>query len=45
MRFALEAPAKGFWSFVRPAYRGRLRAAVDQLERLPGVIEERTIAD
>ncbi|MFC9335165.1 SRPBCC family protein [Arthrobacter sp. NPDC057009] len=45
VRFALEAPAKGFWSFVRPAYRGRLRAAVGQLERLPGVIEERTIAD
>ena len=45
VRFALEAPSKGFWSFVGPAYRGRLRAAVGQLERLPGVIEGRTTAD
>ena len=45
VRFALEAPSKSFWSFVRPAYRGRLRAAVRQLEKLPGVIEGRTTAD
>ena len=45
VRFALEAPSKGFWSYIRPAYRGRLRAAVGQLAKLPGVIEERTTAD
>jgi uncharacterized membrane protein len=44
VRFALEAPMRGFRSLIRPAYRGRLRAAVAQLSRLPGVIEERTTA-
>jgi uncharacterized membrane protein len=45
VRFALEAPTLGFWSFIRPAYRRQLRAAVGQLAKLPGVIEERTTAD
>ncbi|MET3931972.1 SRPBCC family protein [Arthrobacter sp. OAP107] len=45
VRFALEAPARGFWSFLRPARRRQLRAAVGQLARLPAVIEDRTTAD
>ncbi|MFC7847538.1 SRPBCC family protein [Arthrobacter sp. NPDC057388] len=44
VRFALESPSKGFWSFVRPACRGRLRTVVGQLSSLPGVMEERTTA-
>jgi hypothetical protein len=45
VRFALEAPTHGFWSFIRPACRRQLRAAVGQLEKLPGVIEGLTTAD
>jgi hypothetical protein len=45
VRFALEAPSLGFWSFLRPGYRRQLRAAVGQLAKLPAVIEERTTAD
>ena len=45
VRFALDAPTLGFWSFIRPAYRRQLRAAVGQLAKLPAVIEERTTAD
>lgn len=44
VRFALEAPVRGFRSLVRPAFRRRLRTVAGQLERLPGVIEERTTA-
>lgn len=44
VRFALEAPTRGFRSFVRPAYRDRLRTVVGQLSKLPGAIEKRTTA-
>lgn len=44
VRFALEAPMRGFRKLIRPAYRGRLRTVVGQLDRLPGVIEACTTA-